>query len=1071
MYRIEADGVEIFNPNNMNTLPVTEAQMSEQLNEAGALRFTLAHGHPKYGDLEGMASYITAYNDDDVIFYGRVMETPLPSFSGLISYECEGALSFLNDSEVTPSKNAMTKTAQEFFEWCIAQHNADIGNDSRRTFEVGNVTVSEKNKSEKYQVSSFTQTKSAIENNLLNVYGGYLKVRVVNGHRYIDWLENYSSNLNQSPITIGINIVERSFTMSGENLFTVLRPVGKNGLLLDNPTINVFSSSQINNKYGRIIKSVSFNDAATKAALQTKANEYIARIKKTLLCTGSIKMVDMHYLDNTVPTIHLGDRFNNLEGLNGAEMTICSLERDFMNPAIDECSFGNERSLNDSSSRGASSLSKGTSRARSSAGQNFKHIIELQETVTINAETLNLHGQTLNEHYELINQSASDYIRLSHDVESWGERVTSIEGTGVIQNSEQLTEFAGQFRIRRDSQGHVIGLEFVEGTEVRVDSNGQMVSVGQRLHYDEEHLQTIEGSALWTQRDNITGFVGEFDIVEDPETHKRTLVIKSGGGMKIRRDNVEYGIYQTPAGEDSAVLTGGLIVNKINNQTETQIRGDRVVLGSELSEEDLNSWAVDAKNGTGVFAKYLTVKKLTASQIETMFLDAEFSSLLEVDSDVLTANSELRINPNGSIVAESGGGGTHYDADGLVVAAWKSNDGKTLYLQTLDGETITFEKAASGEGKFSGTWSGGILTIATDPNGYSRQQYELARGGVNWASDYKSCTVVIDSIRYNDAGSSGYRQQGVANIWVDTSDSYDAGRAQGKLDVTINGAYRLNPVSGEVGTVRTIYFDTVGRSPTSTKQVDLFLTQGNFSNHKKWISLHTESTTGTQIAKIEVDATAEYTAGQTAGKNGVTISGWRLSQQSGAIGSSRTIYVDTVNGPSPPFTREIPLYMSMDSSFSNHGKYVYAGSGYTAGTTYAKIFVDASSEYNDGKYFGFQNVRVTNPLDSMPSGYTVGLSKTLNYTTNGTRDLYFRVSRLKDDGSGYEYNNNSKQVYHLTLNINVPTGTTYSHNATLYCSNITTNNNGIKTVTLMVDYGASQSVPFTKGSSKRVYFN
>ena len=183
MYRIEADGVEIFNPNNMNTLLVTEAQLSEQLNEAGALRFTLAHGHPKYGELEGMASYITAYDDNDVIFYGRVMETPFPSFSGTITYECEGALSFLNDSEVTPSKTATTRTAQGFFEWCIAQHNADIDNDPRRTFEVGNVTVSDKNKSEKYQISSFTQTKTAIENNLLNVYGGYLKVRIVNGHR------------------------------------------------------------------------------------------------------------------------------------------------------------------------------------------------------------------------------------------------------------------------------------------------------------------------------------------------------------------------------------------------------------------------------------------------------------------------------------------------------------------------------------------------------------------------------------------------------------------------------------------------------------------------------------------------------------------------------------------------------------------------------------------------------------------------------------------------------------------------------------------------------------------------
>lgn len=1040
MYRIEADGVEIFNPDNMNTLPVTEAQMSEQLNEAGALRFTLVHGHPKYGELEGMASYITAYDDNDVIFYGRVMETPLPSFSGLISYECEGALSFLNDSEVTPSKNAMTKTAQEFFEWCITQHNADVGNDSRRTFEVGNVTVSEKNKSEKYQISSFTQTKSAIENNLLNVYGGYLRVRIVNGHRYIDWLENYSNNLNQSPITIGVNIIERAFTMSGENLFTVLRPVGKNGFLLDNPTINVFSSSQINNKYGRIIKSVSFNDAATKAALQTKANEYIARIKKTLLCTGSIKMVDMHCLDNTVPTIHLGDRFNNLEGLNGAEMTICSLERDFMNPAIDECSFGNERSLNDSSSRGASSLSKGTSRARSSAGQNFKHIIELQETVTINAETLNLHGQTLNEHYELINQSASDYIRLSHDVEDWGERVTTIEGTGVIQNSEQLTEFAGQFRIRRDSQGHIIGLEFVEGTEVRVDSNGQMVSVGQRLHYDEEHLQTIEGSALWTQRDNITGFVGEFDIVEDPETHKRTLVIKSGGGIKIRRNSVEYGIY------DSGNLTGGLLVQKINNQTEATLSADKINLSGQVNLNEVMS----------VYDNYAYMKG------RILIGNTSTGDYTVINGARIFADSVAFLGSPQAITLDRAG------LARMIMTAEVDNSTNTLTLTRWDGSTINFRKAASGEGKVSSSWSGGILTIAADQNGYSQQQYELARGGVNWASDYKSCTVVVDSILYNDIGSSGYRQQGVANIWVDTSSSYNAGRTQGKLDVTLSEA-RLNPVTGALGTTRTIYVDTVGRSPTLTEDVDLFLTQGNFSNHSKTVSLRVGSNSGTEIAKITVDASSEYASGETAGKNAVTLSEYRLNAVTGEVGSSRIIYVDTVGRPTR-LTEDVPLYLTQ-GNFSSHKKWVSLRVGSSNGTQIAKIEVDASSEYDDGKYFGFQNVRVTNPLDSMPSGYTVGLSKTLNYTTNGTRDLYFRVSRLKDDGSGYEYNNNSKQVYHLTLKINVPTGQTFAHNILVYCSNITTGTTGIKTVTLTVDYGASQSVPFTKGANKRIYFN
>lgn len=575
MYRIECDNVEVFNTSRMDELPVAEAGLSEQLNEAGSLRFVLVQGHPSYGIPEGMATYVKAYEDDEIIFDGRVLSDTLPTFSGQITYECEGALSFLMDSEVTPSRSVMNKTPQEFFDWCIQQHNADIGNDSKRTFQPGNVTISERNKAEKFQISSYTQTKSAIESNLINVYGGYLKVRYSNGVRYLDWLENYSDDINPQTIVIGQNVIDRAFSNSGEGLYTVLRPVGKNGLLLDTPTIDVFSQAMIN-KYGRIIKSVSFSDASTKAALQTKAEEFIARIKKTLLCTGSIKMVDMHYLDGTSPKVKLGDRFTNIEGLVGTEMTISSLERDFLREFEDSCEFGNEKSLNDDGGRSASAISKATSRAGSAAGMNYKHIIELGDMLEINAETLNMHGETLTQHYNTIAQQANQITSLSTTVEDHGERILAITGSGVIQNDEMLTQFAGTMRLIRNSQGIVTGIEFVDGTMVmNTDEEGHMVTVGAAIAANSGAVQTIQGSGLWTQRDNITGVCGEFDIVEDPLTHVKTIVIKSGGGMKIRENNVEYGIYH------EGNLTGGMIVDKLADGTVvTKIRGDVIDLST-----------------------------------------------------------------------------------------------------------------------------------------------------------------------------------------------------------------------------------------------------------------------------------------------------------------------------------------------------------------------------------------------------------------------------------------------------------------------------------------------------------
>lgn len=947
MYRIEANGVEIYNSTLMDTLPVTEAQQSEQLNEAGGLRFTLVHGHPKYGLLEPMASYITAYEDADVVFYGRVLDAGLPTFSGLISYECEGALSFLNDSNVTPSKNVRTMTVQEFFEWCINEHNSDIQYDSRRIFEVGQVTIPEKNKSEKFQISSYTKTKTAIENNLLNVFGGYLKVRIENGHRYLDWLEHYSSNVNQSPITIGENVIEKAFSMNGENLFTVVRPVGKNGILLDTPTIDVFPAAAIT-KYGRIVEPVSFSDAADKTALQTKANEYIARLKQTLLCSGSIKMVDMHYLDGSIPKVRLGDRFNNIQGLEGTEMTISSCERDYSQEWLGDFSFGNDKSLSDGSKSGGGSISKGTSRARSSSGMNFKHIQEIGDIVVINSETLDMHGQTLTQHYEMIEMTSNNYVRLSTEVDNTKQRVTTIEGTGVVQNDELLTSFAGTMRLVKDSQGHITGIQFVDGTMVAQDVNGQMVTVGKKIHDNEVGIQTIMGSSLWTQREGIVGVAGEFELHEDQQTHVKTLVIKSGGGMKVLRNNVEYGIY------DNGNLTGGVVVNKINNQTQTKIKGDLINLGTDLTDQDLNTWAKNARDGEGVFAKYLTVKQLTAEEIDTMFMDADLSHLNIVNTNHLVSNHSTLAGEtwigSGGRIGYMGVNGT-YPLSDLIVSASVDSDTNTLTLRPLNGDVITFRKAASGNGRFSSTWSGSIQTIAADENGYDYLQYEFRRGNMQWASNHKSGTLGIQV--YRIAGANEYLEN-TFTLYVPTEDAYNYGwNAARNL---VNNNLPLSDIGGYIdGTYKTINVKVPRTDGSSTLDSTSYTLSknGSFQPTGSTSAIHAVELKNGNAVVARIDAESFYsdgrTAGITAGKNAVGIGTptWEYDPDNvDQFNRSANKVTVATTGKSPNVSTSLQFYLTQQTSWVAHTKYVYMRVGSSSGAYYGKLQINATDEYN-----------------------------------------------------------------------------------------------------------------------------
>ena len=165
----------IYDQSQIDDLPVLSPGCSLEINEAGSLHFTLIPGHPLIDSLEPLASFIQALDDGEEIFYGRVISRSKPTLTGQVSFECEGAIAFLNDSEIAPygkdanGKNiTRTMTAEAFFRDCITQHNAEV-NDSRRQFTIGTISAAKKNESAEYGITSYTQTKSAIESNILGV--------------------------------------------------------------------------------------------------------------------------------------------------------------------------------------------------------------------------------------------------------------------------------------------------------------------------------------------------------------------------------------------------------------------------------------------------------------------------------------------------------------------------------------------------------------------------------------------------------------------------------------------------------------------------------------------------------------------------------------------------------------------------------------------------------------------------------------------------------------------------------------------------------------------------------------
>lgn len=798
MYQIICrDGTVLYDSSYPDNYLASEPHLTLEIGQPGNLSIALLPEHPAYSLVKGMETYLSVYRDGEELFYGRIIDIQTSKITGMKQIECAGAISFLDDGELPPlSKDGETMTAQQFFTRCINAYNSDIGTDAKRNMSVGTVSFSRKSKSAFYQINSYTKVKNAIESYVTNKYGGFLRFRRANDTQYIDWIGT-TEQVDPSPITLTQNVVDQDNDISANDFVTRIRPVGKDNLTLPEGTIEV--KSGLTSKYGRIIKTVNFSGAETESALRNEAQEYINVMPKGLGGNSDIKCIDMHYMDGSQPYIGLGVTYTNIAGFEGENMCVSNLEMNLANPAEDTVVLKNERELNTTSYQSTNKPAAGKNGGGRGGGgggasglfQNtWEHISETEKTLTFHADLISSHGIRIEE-------TAQEFERYAQTNDAAMER---IHGTGVFQNSDHITQVAGNYSIyyyrvpaakvegqnpkrhgwyefdpagitatedmkdsgielfssvdyqnpglngkitatRVNSSDIVAGNKYYQFTKTNDEtpgsgksyySRGVVVHSGSEFIQDEDgeehniwsevkdaagNVHSVLDSALWIKKDDITEAVGELDIVEDPlDPSKKTLVIKSGGGLKIRRDSTEFGVY------DDGNLTGGIVVDKINNDgtvtTSTKIRGDLVdIQASQVrvgNTTNVQSWLQsqgrDIDNLEGLVADTITAYDAKFNTFYSESGDVVSLNCYDIDcSNVMTFNVDTdTIDCSGSIK----GGGFYLDIPGSpqfkILDITKSNDGSTLNIKRYNGstvDTITFEKATSGKVTLNGSWS------------------------------------------------------------------------------------------------------------------------------------------------------------------------------------------------------------------------------------------------------------------------------------------------------------------------------------------------------------------------------
>lgn len=989
-------------------LPIYGKKSTLELNQPGSFEFTLVIGHPAYQNLKEFVTYVKVVQDGEELFYGRVLSIQPSPMEGQEIVTCEGALSFLNDGELhkdeqNPNDSSapehQTMTAGAFLQRCLDAFNREIGDDPRRALGMGTVSHSKVNEEKEYEVTSYIKVKNAIEQFLLDDYGGFIRIRPDGrGGHCLDWMED-TNQPNNAAIQLGENVIDAKHTISADGIFTAVRAIGNDDLKLSGSEVrDVYDGEQMQ-EYGRIVHTIQF-DTDDQDELETKVEELIECITKTSYISSDIKLVDMHLVDGSRPSVKLGDQFTNIIGLEGIEMTVQTRTYDFDNPQNDSCTLKNSKEFDvdysNKASAGGSTGSSLSGQTSSNAAQSWKYYSEVGDAAIINAKNIQLLGDLVEIHAKQLVTTANEIITLSRRSGDLEENVATMNGTGVIQNSDMITQVAGIFGYgwRKVSQtvldtpglnpseegyynAHQVQVSAADknsgrelyatltdiltgnrvdtskiaidpqtgeypyyyeltestdtevvpnknyyyrtlsvsrGTEIFMDDSGQEVTVKSSILEIKDNVTTIEGSALWTKRDAITGVVGEFDVVVNTETGEKTIVVKSGGGIKVERNGTALGLY------DEGNLTGGIITDKLTDGTVvTKISGDIVNLNANSGYAQL---VVD-KNAIQATVQDHTTTISTHTRrlgdIEYEISAMQGTALWQNQNDITAVAGEFDVvsYPDGSkkLVVKSGGGlkiernGTEfgvYDNGSLTagVIVDKINGGtatiqaKNIILSgntTLNDIFVVDSYGVHALRKFYGTsmeLSGGLDTPSVEFTGYGNTTYNMSAATVSGM--IKSASVSGNTLtltKFDDSTINFSKATTLSGAWSSSNGKQYIVTAspQGTthtltLDSRLNGTSQYSNFSAETGTST-----SSGLSVNSSLTVRGYLVE-TVSGASSYVDVKSGSTSGTVVARISTTST--YNAGRNA--VGIGTPTWNSVS---TIGTTRTLTVSTTGRP------------------------------------------------------------------------------------------------------------------------------------------------------------------------------
>lgn len=232
MYKVKVDEKLLCFTGSVNGMEyVTDPDVKLVVNGVDSFSFAIYPQHPLYKEIECKVSRVKIWRDSELLFYGEVTGYSQDMY-GIRTYDCEGALAWLNDLHFAYAISGATP--KEVLYWYIKLYNQKL-RDKSKSFELGTVTV---HKALTQNGTEGTIARSSgvypsfweeIQDKLLDSFGGILRVRYVGSDTcagYIDWLAIPDGTCSQD-VRYAKNLLNCDWTYDCTALATAVVPLGK----------------------------------------------------------------------------------------------------------------------------------------------------------------------------------------------------------------------------------------------------------------------------------------------------------------------------------------------------------------------------------------------------------------------------------------------------------------------------------------------------------------------------------------------------------------------------------------------------------------------------------------------------------------------------------------------------------------------------------------------------------------------------------------------------------------------------------------------------------------------------